>query len=84
MLNDNECITTYATCEAMPNENTHYEGHIIRYLDTYDNIDNLPMGKVLLVDLEKVGLIVLKCDYSITPNSNEQYHFYVLNKCYME
>ena len=42
------------------------------------------MGKVLLVDLEKVGLIVLKCDYIITPNSNEQYHFYVLNTCYMK
>ena len=34
MLNDNKCITTCTTCEAMPNEDTHYEGHIIRYLDT--------------------------------------------------
>ena len=72
MLNDNECITTYATCEAMPNENTHYEGHIIRYLDTYDNIDNLPMGKVLLGDLRKVGWVVLKCDYDNTPESTKQ------------
>ena len=37
------------------------------------------MGKVILDNLEKVGWIVLKCDYAITANSREQNHFYHLN-----
>ena len=51
LLNDNKYIGTCATCEAIPNENIHYEGHIIKYLDTQHNINNLPMGKLLLEDL---------------------------------
>ena len=37
------------------------------------------MGKLLLGDLEKVGWVVLKCDYVITTNSTEQNYFYYLN-----
>ena len=37
------------------------------------------MGTVLLGNLEKVGWVVLKCDYAITANSKEQNHFYYLN-----
>ena len=33
------------------------------------HIDNLPMGTVLLGNLEKVDRVVLKCDYAITANS---------------
>ena len=63
----------------MINENIHYEGQIIRYLDTQCRINNLPMCKISLGDLEKVGWVVLKCDYAITPNSKEQNYFYHLN-----
>ena len=31
---NNECIPIYDTCESLVNENIHYEGHKIRYLDT--------------------------------------------------
>ena len=37
------------------------------------------MGKVLFGNLEKVGSVVLKYDYAITPNSSEQNHLYHLN-----
>ena len=37
------------------------------------------MGKVLLVNLEKVGWVVFKRDYAITANSREQNRFYHLN-----
>ena len=37
------------------------------------------MGNVVLDDLEKVGWVVLKYDYTITPNSKEQKYFYHLN-----
>ena len=63
----------------MVNENINYEGHIIRYLNTPCQIDNLPMGKVLLGGLEKIGWVVLKFDYAITPNSKDQNYFYHLN-----
>ena len=44
------------------------------------DIDNLPMGIVLLGILEKVDCVVLKCGYAITANSRERNHFYYLNK----
>ena len=72
LLNDNKYIAICAIWEAIPSENIHYEGYITKYLDTHRNIDNLPMGKVLLGDLRKVGWVVLKCDYDNTPNSTEQ------------
>ena len=79
VLNDSECKLPCETCEYLVNENIHYEGHVIRYLKSKYEIDNLPMGKVLFGNLEKVGWVVLKCDYAITPNSSEQNHFYHLN-----
>ena len=63
----------------MRNDNIHYEGHIIRYLKTQYNIDNLNIGSVLLGDLEKVGWVVLKCAYEITNGSEQQEYFYHLN-----
>lgn len=51
LLNDNKCLSIYETCEAIPNENINYEGHITRYVDTYFSIDNLAICKVLLGDL---------------------------------
>ena len=79
MLNRNKCNVNCPICDEIPNQNIHYEGHIIKYLDTKYTIDRLPMGKVLLGDLEKVGWVVLKCDYGITPNSNVEKHFYYSN-----
>ena len=76
---NNECIPIYDTCQSLVNENIHYEGHKIRYLDTQCRIDNLPIGKVLLGDLEKVGWVGLECDYANTPNSKEQNYFYNSN-----
>ena len=79
MLNDSECKLPCETCEHLVYENIHYEEHVIRYLKSKCEIDNLPMGKVLFGNLEKVGWVVLKCDYAITPNSSEQNHLYHLN-----
>ena len=79
MFNTNKCVENCPTYEHMPNENIHDEGHILRYVDTHFNIDNLPMGKLLLGDLENIGWVVLKCDYLITPKSNVQNYVYVLN-----
>ena len=76
MLIVNKFDTDCPTCEVIPNENIHYEGHLIRYTDTQCNIDMLQMGEVLLGDLEKVGWVVLKCDYVIVPHSNVQDYFY--------
>ena len=69
-----------ATYREIPNENINYERYIIKYLNSKYNIDKLPMGKVLLGDFKKVGLVVLKCDYIITPRSNIENYLYHLNK----
>ena len=79
MLAADKCLLSCVTCELLVNEDIHYEGHIIRYLKSQCDIDNLPMGTVLLGNLEKVSWVVLKCDYAITANSIEQNHFYYLN-----
>ena len=79
-MNDDKCDLPCETCESLVNENIHYEGHVIRYLKSKCDIYHLPMGKVLLNNLENVGWVVLKCDYAITANNTEQNHFYYLNK----
>ena len=78
LLVDDKCISSCAPYESLVNENVYYEGHVIRYLKSQCDIDNLPMGTVLLGNLEKVGWVVLKCDYVITANSKKQNHFYYL------
>ena len=37
------------------------------------------MGSVLLGDLEKVGWVVLKCDYEITNGGEQRDYFYHMN-----
>ena len=78
-LNDDKGDLPCETCESLVNENIHYEGHVIRYLKSKCDIKKYSMGKVLLGNLEKVGWVVLKCDYAITANSRGQNHFYHLN-----
>ena len=36
-----ECEKNCTICESLRNDNIHYEGHIIRYLKTQCDIDNL-------------------------------------------
>ena len=79
VLNEDKCNLPCETCESLVYETTHYEGHVIRYLKSKCDKDNLPMGEVLLGNLEKVGWVVLKFDYDITANSREQNLFYHLN-----
>ena len=74
-----ECEKNCTICESLRNDNIHDEGHIIRYLKTQCDIDNLNMGSILLGDLEKVGWVVLKCAYEITNGSEQQEYFYHLN-----
>ena len=78
-LADDKCHLSCATCESLVNENIHFECHVIRYLKAQCDIDNLPMGTVLLGNLEKVSWVVLKCDYTNTANSKEQNSVYHLN-----
>ena len=80
MLADDKCSLSCETCESLVNENIHYEGHVIRYLKSQYDIDNLPMGTILLGNMEKVGWVVLKYDYATTAKSKKQNHFYYLNK----
>ena len=79
VLNEDKFGLPCETCEYLVNENIHYEGHVIRYLKSKCEIDNLPMSNVSFGNLETVVRVVLKCDYAITPNSSEQNHFYDLN-----
>ena len=79
LLNDDKCNLSCATYELLINENINYEGHVIRYLKSQCYIDNLPTGSVSLGNLEKVGWVVLECEYAITANSKEQNSFYDLN-----
>ena len=66
-------------CDSLRNNNINYEGHVISYLKSQCDIDNLDMGSVLLGDLEKVDWVVLKCSYEITNGSEQQEYFYYLN-----
>ena len=43
LLNDDKCIISCATCASLINENFHYESHVIRYLNSQCEIDNVPM-----------------------------------------
>ena len=76
-----KCKTNCATCRDIPNKNIHYEGHIIKYLDSKYNIDRLPIGIALLDDLVKVGWVVLQWDYTITPKGIIENSLYDLNIC---
>ena len=51
VLNDGKCDLPCDTCEYLVNENIPYEGHVIRYLKSKYDIDNLSMCKVLLGNL---------------------------------
>ena len=53
-LTDDKCYLSSATCESLVNENIYYEVHVIKYLKSQCDIDNLPMDTVLLGILEKV------------------------------
>lgn len=48
MLNSNKYNINYHTFNEMSIQNIQYEGHIIKYLDTKNNIDILPIGKYYL------------------------------------
>ena len=74
-----ECEKNCTIGEPLTNDNIHYEGHVIRYLKSQCDIDNLNMGSVLLGDLEKIGWVVLKCDYEITNGEEQQDYFYHMN-----
>ena len=69
----------YNWWDSLINDNIHYEGHIIRYLKSQCDIDNLNTGNVLLGDLEKAGWDVLTCDYEITNFGAQQDYFYEMN-----
>ena len=55
-----ECGKNCTICDSLINDNIYYESHIIRYLKSQYEIDNLNTGNVLLGDLEKVSWVVLK------------------------
>ena len=54
------------------NDSIHYEGDIIRYLQSQCEIGNLNMGTVLLGELAKVSWVVLKCAYEIKMGANNK------------
>ena len=72
-----ECDNNFSTCESMINDNIHYEGHIIRYLQSQCDIDNLNMGTVLLGELAKVSWVILKCAYEIKIGANNKIIFII-------
>ena len=74
-----ECGKNCTICDSLINDNVHYEGHIVRYLKSQCKIDNLNTDNILLGDLEKVGWVVLKCDYNITNGGVQQDYFYQMN-----
>ena len=74
-----ECEKNCTSCDSLRNDNIHYESHVIRYLKSQYDIDNLNMGSVLLGDLEKVGWVGLKCPYEISNESEQQEYFYYIN-----
>ena len=58
-------------------ESMHYPGHIIKYGMSPSRIETLEEGTILMGNLEKVGCVVLKYGYNITPYGeleNELYH----------
>ena len=79
-MNDDKCILSCATRESLNNKIIYYEGHVIRYLKSQCDIDNLPMGLVFLRNFEKVSWVLLKCDYDITANSKEQLNNHTFKK----
>ena len=75
MLCNNNC----QTCLNMSNENMHYPGHSIKYAMNKSRINTLEKGNVMMVNLEKVGQVVLKSGFSISPYcdlENALYHLY--------
>ena len=75
-LSNNENITSIKsnmlcincqTCLNIAKENMHYPGHIIKYGMSPSRIETLGEGTISMGNLEKVGWIVLKSGYKITP-----------------
>ena len=51
----------------MSKDNMHDSGRIIKYAMSPSKIKTLKEGTVLMGNLEKVGCVVLKSEYNITP-----------------
>ena len=69
--------TNCQTCLIMPKKNIHYPGYIIKFGMSPSGIETLGEGTILMVNLVKVGWVVLKSGYSIIPYGeleNELYH----------
>ena len=76
-IKGNMLCTNCQTCLDMPKENMYYIGHIIKYGMNPSEIENLGEGTILMGNLEKVGWVVLKSGYSISPYGlldNTMYH----------
>ena len=57
----------------------HYPDHIIKYAMSPSRIETLEECTVLMGNLEKVGWVVLKSGYNITPYCNLENELYHLN-----
>ena len=76
-IKGNMLCTNCQTCLDMLKENMYYIGHIIKYGMNPSGINNLGEGTILMGNLEKVGWVVLKSGYSISPYGrldNAMYH----------
>ena len=87
-LSDNENITSIkgnmlcTNCQIylnIPKENMQYSGNIIKFGMSPSIIETLGEGSILMGNLEKVGQVVLKSGFSISPYcdlENALYHLY--------
>ena len=66
-IKSNMLYSDCRTCLNMSKENMRYPGHIIKYAMSPSKIETLKEGTVLMGNLEKVGCVVLKSEYNITP-----------------
>ena len=76
-IKGNMVCTNCQTCLFMAKENMHYPGHLIKFGMNPSEIKTLGEGAILMGNLEKIGWVVLKSGYSITPYGeleNELYH----------
>ena len=67
------------TCLNMSKEKMNYLGHIIKYVMSPSRTETLEEGTVLMVNLEKIGWVVLKSGINITPYCELKNKWYHLN-----
>ena len=73
------CKPTCSICMNMNMEEIHYTNKVFKYNKSKFEIETLKEGTIMMVDLQKIGWVLLKSEFIIKPRSLMENALYDLN-----